>query len=72
MGLYFVVWGKQKDYKSPLVEEQEIPVKQSRNTGDGSAGSVNSTSNLDVVVTGNYVASVGAVEGMVKSSCIGE
>ncbi|XP_047979701.1 WAT1-related protein At2g37460-like [Salvia hispanica] len=30
LGLYFVVWGKQKDYKSPSMEIQEdIPVKQS-------------------------------------------
>ncbi|XP_057778957.1 WAT1-related protein At2g37460-like [Salvia miltiorrhiza] len=29
MGLYFVVWGKQKDYKSPSMEVEEIPVKQS-------------------------------------------
>lgn len=30
MGLYFVVWGKQKDYKSPSMEVEEIPVKQTK------------------------------------------
>ncbi|XP_042054196.1 WAT1-related protein At2g37460-like isoform X1 [Salvia splendens] len=29
MGLYFVVWGKQKDYKSSSMEVEEIPVKLS-------------------------------------------
>ncbi|CAA0836433.1 WAT1-related protein [Striga hermonthica] len=28
MGLYFVVWGKKKEYETPRVEEQKIPVKQ--------------------------------------------
>ncbi|KAI3474063.1 hypothetical protein Pfo_028851 [Paulownia fortunei] len=47
MGLYFVVWGKRKDYESPLIQEQEIPVKQSTNMNDGSNG----CSNLEVVTT---------------------
>ncbi|KAL1545910.1 WAT1-related protein-like protein [Salvia divinorum] len=29
LGLYFVVWGKQKDYKSYSAEAHDIPVKQS-------------------------------------------
>ncbi|KAL1549490.1 WAT1-related protein-like protein isoform X2 [Salvia divinorum] len=41
MGLYFVVWGKQKDYKSSSMEVEEIPVKLS----DAS------TSKLEVLIT---------------------
>lgn len=29
LGLYFVVWGKEKDYESPSNEVQNLPVKQS-------------------------------------------
>lgn len=28
IGLYLVVWGKRKDYKSPSIEEQGIQVNQ--------------------------------------------
>ncbi|KAL3628593.1 hypothetical protein CASFOL_027639 [Castilleja foliolosa] len=50
MGLYFVVWGKKKDYESPKIEEQEIiPVKQST-TKLGEGIFVNS--NLEVVTSG--------------------
>ncbi|KAL2485259.1 WAT1-related protein [Abeliophyllum distichum] len=28
MGLYLVIWGKKKDYKSPQIEEESIAVKQ--------------------------------------------
>lgn len=28
MGLYLVIWGKKKDYKSQRIEEEAIPVKQ--------------------------------------------
>ncbi|PIN15064.1 hypothetical protein CDL12_12295 [Handroanthus impetiginosus] len=44
MGLYFVVWGKKNDYESPMIEDQEIPVKQSKNVNDG-------FSNLEVVTS---------------------
>ncbi|KAL0375179.1 UNVERIFIED_CONTAM: WAT1-related protein [Sesamum radiatum] len=50
VGLYFVVWGKKKDYKSPCVEEQEIPVKQSTNTNTNDMNSSNS--NLEIVTRG--------------------
>ncbi|XP_012847465.1 PREDICTED: WAT1-related protein At2g37460-like [Erythranthe guttata] len=33
-GLYLFVWGKKKDYESPLVEDQEMSVHQSTNAGD--------------------------------------
>lgn len=52
MGLYFVVWGKQKDYKSPPIEEiEEIPVKQTLNTSDD-ALKVEVVSNVSSVESG--------------------
>ncbi|KAK4478584.1 hypothetical protein RD792_014070 [Penstemon davidsonii] len=48
MGLYFVVWGKKKDYNSPLIEEEkEIPVTQSVKLNDQSSV----YSNLEIVTT---------------------
>ncbi|GER28634.1 nodulin MtN21 /EamA-like transporter family protein [Striga asiatica] len=49
MGLYFVVWGKRKDYETPRVEEKEIPIKQGTNMSNG--GSL-VDSKLEVVTTG--------------------
>lgn len=50
LGLYFVVWGKKKDYhQSPLVEDQEIPVKQSTNQNRGS------NPDLEIITKGGEV-----------------
>ncbi|KAL8480520.1 hypothetical protein ACS0TY_027164 [Phlomoides rotata] len=46
LGLYFVIWGKQNDCELSSIEEQEIPVKQTKNME---------------VVNGNYVATEGVV-----------
>lgn len=35
LGLYMVVWGKTKDYKSSSIEEQETPVNQSGDANNG-------------------------------------
>ncbi|KAL8484815.1 hypothetical protein ACS0TY_027200 [Phlomoides rotata] len=59
MGLYFVIWGKQKDYKTPSTEEQELPVKQALNTKDGFESS---TKNLVVVTSKNEEAKGRAIE----------
>lgn len=53
MGLYLVVWGKKKDYRSPSEGEEEIPVKQSTNGNDMNSGN----SSLEIVTGG------GAAEG---------
>ncbi|KAL7136505.1 hypothetical protein ABFS83_10G035600 [Erythranthe nasuta] len=51
LGLYFVVWGKAKDYKSPLGEDQEImPIKQSTLLSENNIGN-GSNSNLEVVTS---------------------
>lgn len=48
IGLYFVVWGKKKDYEPHSVVEQEsLPIKQSKNLNEHGDGS----SNFEVVTT---------------------
>lgn len=45
-----MVWGKKKDYhQSPLVEDQEIPVKQSTNQNRGS------NPDLEIITKGGEV-----------------
>ncbi|KAL6534253.1 hypothetical protein OROHE_013178 [Orobanche hederae] len=50
MGLYFVVWGKNKDYKSSRIEEQEIPVKQNTTNNTMKNGSI-VNSHIDIVTS---------------------
>ncbi|KAL6574758.1 hypothetical protein OROMI_012043 [Orobanche minor] len=50
MGLYFVVWGKNKDYKSSRIEEQEIPVKQNTTNNTMKDGSI-VNSHIDIVTS---------------------
>ncbi|KAK4392219.1 WAT1-related protein [Sesamum angolense] len=59
VGLYFVVWGKRKDYKPPSAGEQEPPVNQSGNNDDQS----NARSDLEIVAAN--ASGWGAVNGRV-------
>ncbi|XP_011077436.1 WAT1-related protein At2g37460-like [Sesamum indicum] len=59
VGLYFVVWGKRKDYKPPSAGEQEPPVNQSGNIDDQS----NARSDLEIVAAN--ASGWGAVNGRV-------
>lgn len=59
LGLYFVVWGKKNDHKSPAIKEQEIPVKQMVNITDD--GTINGHSSCEVTI--DHVGREGAVAG---------
>lgn len=61
LGLYFVVWGKKNDHKSPAIKEQEIPVKQMVNITDD--GIINGHSSCACEVTIDHVGREGAVAG---------
>ncbi|CAA2984880.1 WAT1-related At2g37460-like [Olea europaea subsp. europaea] len=60
LGLYFVVWGKKNDHKSPAMKEQEIPVKQMVNITDD--GTINGHSICEVTI--DEVRREGAVAGV--------
>ncbi|KAL0426349.1 UNVERIFIED_CONTAM: WAT1-related protein [Sesamum latifolium] len=60
LGLYFVVWGKRKDYKPPSAGEQESPVNQSGNIDDDQS---NARSDLEIVAAN--ASGWGAVNGRV-------
>ncbi|KAL6520991.1 hypothetical protein OROGR_017560 [Orobanche gracilis] len=51
MGLYFVVWGKNKDYKSSRIEEQEIPVKQNTTNNTMKDGIIVNSYTIEVVTS---------------------
>ncbi|KAL2481510.1 WAT1-related protein [Abeliophyllum distichum] len=58
-GLYFVVWGKKYDHKSPTIKEQEIPVKQNAYIAED--GTINGHSNCEVTI--DHVPKQGVVAG---------
>lgn len=61
LGLYFVVWGKKNDHKSPAIKEQELPVKQMVNITDDDT--INGHSSCACEVTIDHVSREGAVAG---------